>query len=156
MLRNSFVNLAVNVYSMSEPGEPKRTKSVAFDVVACGPITAKPEGFTRWDKLVIPVSAGVATPAGLVRFLKETQDLDVNMITSGRSILYNPMLFASHKATRGDTPFAKLVEDITKKPLGRKYVILDVSCYDDGGDVLIPQVQLYIVGAATAGAALAK
>lgn len=45
--RNSFCNLAVNVFSMSEPGEPKRVKSVAYDPVAMGPVRAYPENFSR-------------------------------------------------------------------------------------------------------------
>ena len=69
------------------------------------------------------------------------------MITSGKSILYNPLLYKSHREQRANKPLVDILSGVQggslALPPGRKYAILDVSCYDDDGDVLIPQVQMY-------------
>ena len=149
---------------MGEPGAPKRTKSIPFDPIACGPVKARPEGFTRWDKIVIPASAGVVTPAQLVAWFEREQGLGVNMVTSGRSILYNPMLFKRHREERANQPLVTLARagaaaleaksgaaspavaapSNTAERVARNYLVLDVSCFDDDGDVLVPQLQLYL------------
>jgi ubiquitin-activating enzyme E1 len=145
VLRSGFVNLAVNVYSLGEPGAPKKTRSVEFDPIACGPVKARPEGFTRWDKVVL--REGSLTPLQLEAALaKLFPGCAVNMITSGKSILYNPLLYKAHKEQRANKPLVDIAAGVpgaAPLPPGRKYLILDVSCFDDDGDVLIPQVQMY-------------
>lgn len=51
--KNSFINLALPLFLFSEPDEVKKTKSVEFDPIMCGPIKALPEGFTIYDKVVV-------------------------------------------------------------------------------------------------------
>ena len=50
---NSFVNLAVNVYSMANPQPAKRHTSKAFDPISRGPVKAVPEGFSSWDRTIV-------------------------------------------------------------------------------------------------------
>ena len=144
-LRNGFVNLAVNVYSLGEPGGPKKTRSVAHDPVSGGPIKAKPEGFTKWDKVVL--REGNLTPQQLEAVIKRDMQLDVSMITAGKTILYCPLYYPKHKEARGKTPLIDIMaaaKDVSPIPPGRTYLLLDVSCAEeDGTDVLIPQVQMY-------------
>jgi ubiquitin-activating enzyme E1 len=142
-LRNSFLNLAVNVYSMGEPAGPKRVRSVAYDPISMGPVRAYPENFSRWDKMVI--KQGDLTCAGLEAFLKATHKLDLGMVTSGKFILYNPMMYRKHREERGPVSLRALYERVTGAPVpaGRGYICLELSVSDDEGDVLVPPVQFF-------------
>jgi ubiquitin-activating enzyme E1 len=142
-LRNSFVNLAVNVYSMGEPAPPKRTKSVEFDVIACGPVRALPEGWSRWDKVVC--REGNLTCAQFEEWLSRVHGVKLNMVTCGKTILYNPMLYKAHRETRAAKPLKALFEELTGARLGpkRTYLVLDASVYDDASDVMLPPIQFY-------------
>jgi ubiquitin-activating enzyme E1 len=140
--RNTFMNLANNVYAMSEPVGPKRTKSVENDPISMGPVRALPEGFTRWDRVKIHNSSNI-TPLGLASWLEANQDgIRLSMISYGRSILYNPLLYRNHAATRGNRPIRDIVVEISGKPIDKQYLILDVSCEDDAGDVVIPPIEV--------------
>ena len=142
--RNTFMNLAINVYAMSEPAPPKRTTSVANDPISMGPVRALPEGFTRWDRVKI-ADAHDLTPAGLAdRLAAENPGLRLAMITHGRSILYNPALYRAHATTRANKPLRTIVEEVTGKPVDKNYVLLDVSAEDDDGDVVLPALQLWV------------
>lgn len=140
--RNAFINLAVNVYSFGEPGAPKRTKSVADDPVM-GAIRAMPEGFTHWDKVV--VKEGNLTPLQLEQWLQKAHGVKLSMIMSGANILYNPIVYRAQRESRGNTPLKELWEQCCKTTVqaGRKYLVLDVSVYDDISDVTMPPLQLY-------------
>lgn len=142
-LRNSFMNLAVNVYSMGEPAGPKRVKSVEYDAITMGPMRAYPEGFSRWDKLT--VRAGNLTAAGFEAWLKSEHKLDLGMVTAGSKILYNPLMYRKHREEKGGRTLKELFETATGAPVaqGRKYLVLEVSVSDDAGDVQVPQVQLF-------------
>lgn len=139
--RNSFLNLAINMYAQSDPSPPKRTKSLEMDPIAGGPVRAQPEGFTRWDKLEVK---GDLTPLQLEALLASEHKLQVQMITAGKSILYNPLLFKSHKEARGNKPLRELLEASQGgKPLDRPYFVVDASVYDDDSDVLIPPIVVH-------------
>ena len=87
-----------------------RSKSVDFDPIACGPVKARPEGFTRWDKIVL--REGSLTPVQLEAVLKRDMGLEVQMITSGKSILYNPMLYKSHREQRANKPLVDIFNGV--------------------------------------------
>lgn len=143
-LRNTFVNLAVNVYAASEPGEPKRTKSVDMDPVMLMPVRAKPEGFTPWDRIIIHGLGADVTVRQFCEHFRETQGLDVDMISHGSAMLYAPTFYRSH-AERADKPLRRVFEEVTKRALDRRYVVLDVACRDpaDRMDVMVPRTQIY-------------
>jgi ubiquitin-activating enzyme E1 len=138
-IRNSFINLAINLFSMAEPAEPKRTKTVAYDPITLGPIKAIPEGFTRWDRFVLQ---GNLTPAQINAWLEEHHKIRLSMISCGRLILYNPILYRSHREGRLNRPIADVLAEVSGKPVEKTYVILDVSAEDDDGDVVIPPLQM--------------
>ena len=141
LARNSFMNLAVNVYSMAEPMPPKRTKDVEYDAVAMGPVRGYPKGFSRWDKLV--ARRANMTFGELEAWLLEDHGLDLSMVTSGRSILYYPLMYAKHKTERKTRAIADVLAEVTGKPLprNRDYLTLDLSVSDKDGDVLVPTLQ---------------
>ena len=51
--RNSFINLALPLFILSEPYPVNKTHSKDFDPVCRGPVKAIPEGFTIYDKIVV-------------------------------------------------------------------------------------------------------
>lgn len=142
-LRNTFMNLALNIYAMGEPGPSKKTSSKDYDPIAMGPIKAIPEGFSRWDKIV--VKEGNMTCGEFAQWLKDKYNVDVHMITSGKTILYNPLMFRAHVQSRGNRPLKDVYEELTKTtvPADRDYILLDLSVSDDEADVLMPPVQFF-------------
>merc|ERR1719282_1130898 len=49
--KNAFVNLALPLWVMSEPLPPLKTNSKDHDPIVLGPVKAKPEPFTSWDRI---------------------------------------------------------------------------------------------------------
>ena len=151
--RNSFLNLGANVFSMGEPAPPKRTVSKAYDAVSMGPVRAYPEGFSRWDFL--EVRAGSLTCRGLAEHLKQAHGLDLGMLTAGQLILYNPDLFKSHREERAGMQVVDLYRQVSagkpgdkKRPApelapGRTFLLLDASCSDAAGDVVVPTLKFF-------------
>jgi len=137
---NSYVNLAVNVYSMANPQPPKKNCSKDFDPVSRGPVKAVPEGFSSWDRNIVH---GNFTCAALAQHMETKFSLSTQMISAGPKLLYAPMLYASHKK-RADRPIRDVYEEVIG-PIGpgRKYVVLDMTMDDDGTDVIMPQLQLF-------------
>lgn len=146
-IRNSFINLGINMYSMAEPAGPKRTKTVDYDPITLGPIKAVPEGFTRWDRVIIRPTGSNMTPGELDAWLGEHHKCKLSMISCGKLILFNPLLYRNHAQARTTKPIKTILEEVSGEatPDTKKYLILDVSAEDDDGDVIIPQVQLYLV-----------
>ena len=48
--KNAFVSLALPLWVLSEPLPPVKTTSKEHDPIVMGPVKARPEGFTSWDK----------------------------------------------------------------------------------------------------------
>ncbi len=148
LARNSFFNLGVNVYSMSEPMPPKRQKDKAHCEIAMGPVRAYPPGFSRWDKLA--VREGNITFSELEAIFKAKHGLDISMVTHGPFIIYYPGLYPAHKTGRANRPIKDVIVEVTGKPLapGRDYVAIEpsTSAVSDGVDVIIPAVQVFFAG----------
>jgi len=138
--KNAFVNLALPLWVLSEPMPPKKTCSKDHDPIIMGPVRAKPEGFTSWDKVDIDI--GDAT---LKEFLDHltSKGLDVMIMSAGNSCLYNAYSAASKK--RMPEKVTTLWETITKQKLSPKvtYLSIEVSASDvaDGVDVVIPSIK---------------
>lgn len=49
--KNSFVNLSLPLFVLSEPLPPVQIKDKEYDPVIGGPVRAQPNGFTPWDVL---------------------------------------------------------------------------------------------------------
>lgn len=138
--KNAFVNLALPLWVLSEPMPPKKTCSKDHDPIVMGPVRAKPEGFTSWDKLDVDI--GDCTMKEFLDYLTK-QGLDVMIMSAGNSCLYNAYTPQSKK--RMPEKVSVLWETITKQKLSpkTKYLILEVSAsdVDDGVDVVIPSIK---------------
>mmetsp|Transcript_100648 Transcript_100648/g.285194 ORF Transcript_100648/g.285194 Transcript_100648/m.285194 type:complete len:1034 (-) Transcript_100648:329-3430(-) len=139
--KNAFVNLALPLWVMSEPLPPFQTKSKEYDPVIMGPVRARPEGFSTWDKIVI--NLGDATLKQFIDYLMKEVNVEVMIMSAGNACLYNAYLPAHKK--RLNEKVSKLWEDVTKQKLSpkRTYLTIEVSASDpdDGVDVQIPTIK---------------
>jgi len=139
--KNAFVSLALPLWVLSEPQPPVQTKSKDFDAIVGGPVKAKPEGFSSWDK--VNVNIGDATLKAFVDHLSDDLGIEVMIMSAGNACLYNAYLPA-HKKRLNDR-LVKVWEDVTKQKISDKksYLTLEVSATDveDGVDVMIPTIK---------------
>ena len=146
MFKNSFVNLALPVWILSEPLPPIKTVSKDMDPITGGPVRAKPEGFTPWEKLTVDMNKPGATIQEFVDYLTEQHKIEAVIVSAGNACLFNAYL-PSHKA-RGARSLIEVFEDITKMPIPteKKYLAIEVSAsdVDDGVDVVIPSIKFRV------------
>jgi len=141
--RNTFLNLAINMFSMSEPMPPKKTESKENDPTTMGPLRAQPEGFTTWDR--VEVDGSEAMTVGELRDLlasEQKADVDMVSVTVGgdTKMLYAPLFAPSHRA-REPRPVVDVAREMGMElPAKRRYIMMDVACADAEGDVAIPRV----------------
>lgn len=134
--RNTYVNLALPLFTLSEPFEPARETA-----------TLKDRGEWRWsiwDKL--DVDEGDITLQQYIDHFKEKLGLTVSMISAGRSMLYyhfgGPVL-AKFQPRLGQ-PLSRVIQDVTKTEAGpaERFFLLETQVTDDNDeDVEIPSVR---------------
>lgn len=139
--KNAFVNLALPLWLFSEPMPPLKTVSKDHDPVVMGPVKARPEGFTPWEKIEVN---GLTTLGELNDYLLEKVQAEVMIISAGNVCLYNKYSPAHKK--RLQQPLKALYEEISKKgpmPAKKQYLEIEVSASDpeDDVDVMIPTVK---------------
>jgi len=139
--KNAFVNLALPLWVMSEPLPPAKTISKEHDPVIMGPVRARPEGFTSWDK--VEMKRGDLTLKEFVDYLVSEMNIEVMIMSAGNACLWNAYLPA-HKKRLADK-VTKVWEDVTKRkiPANQCYLTIEVSAsdLDDGVDVQIPTIK---------------
>eukprot|EP00929_Paragymnodinium_shiwhaense_P113862 TRINITY_DN82152_c0_g1_i1.p1 TRINITY_DN82152_c0_g1~~TRINITY_DN82152_c0_g1_i1.p1 ORF type:complete len:1033 (-),score=202.21 TRINITY_DN82152_c0_g1_i1:151-3249(-) len=139
--KNAFVNLALPLWVLSEPMPPVKTTSKDHDPIIMGPVRAKPEGFTSWDK--VEINLGDATLKTFVDYLTDEMGIEVMIMSAGNACLYNAYLPAHRK--RMAEKVSKVWEDVTKQtlPANKNFLTIEVSASDpdDGVDVIIPSIK---------------
>lgn len=144
--KNAFVNLALPLWLLSEPQPPLQTKSKDYDPIIMGPVRAKPEGFTTWDK--VEVRLGDITLKEFVDYLMKEVQVEVMIMSAGNACLYNAYL-AGHKS-RLNEKVSTLWETVTKQKISPKknYLTIEISASDadDGVDVAIPTIKFQFRG----------
>lgn len=140
--KNGFVNLALPLWILSEPLPPTKTMSKDHDPIVMGPVRAKPEGFTSWDKVEIN-HLGDATLKQFIDYLTDEVQVEVMIMSAGNACLYNAYLPAHKK--RLAEKVSTLWETVTKNKISPKvnYLTIEVSASDadDGVDVQIPTIK---------------
>jgi ubiquitin-activating enzyme E1 len=83
--KNGFINLALPMFLFSEPEEVKKTKSVELDMEMGCPIVAMPEGFTKYDKILINESMTINQ---FIAHFKQKDGISVSGIGCGKIMVY--------------------------------------------------------------------
>lgn len=122
--RNTFMNLALPVYSFSEPmPAPKNTY--------CGD-----KHWTLWDRFDIDgrkADGSEMTIGELIDYFKNDHKLELQMLSSGVTLLYSFFIQPSKKAERLKMKISDAVREVGKREIGdhEKYLTLDVCVNDE-------------------------
>ncbi|XP_026190766.1 ubiquitin-activating enzyme E1 2 [Cyclospora cayetanensis] len=146
--KNAFINLALPLWLFSEPMPPLKSVDKDYEPVTGGPVRAKPQGFTCWDKIKIDLPN--CRLKDVVDYLEEQFDVNVDILSFGNFCLFNGFL-PQHKQGRLNKPLTELIEEITHKPPPQT-VLMECSCHskEDSVDILLPSIALLNVGQPTA------
>ncbi|CAJ1353041.1 unnamed protein product [Effrenium voratum] len=125
--KNAFVTLALPLWVLSEPLPPVKTVSKDHDPIIMGPVKAKPEGFTTWDK--VECRLGDATLQAFLDFLTDEVGVEVMIMSSGNACLYNAYVPAHKKRLK--EKITDLWETITKQKLSAKRTYLTLEVLND-------------------------
>jgi len=79
-VKNSFINLAINLYVFSETLPPNKNKDCEMDPILFCPVVAVPPNWTSWDTLDIQ---GPCNLQGMIDQLKDKFSLKCSMIICG-------------------------------------------------------------------------
>ncbi|KAK8697978.1 hypothetical protein V6N13_114110 [Hibiscus sabdariffa] len=125
--RNTFANLALPLFSMAEPVQPKVIKH-------------RDMSWTVWDRWIL---RGNPTLRELIQWLKD-KGLNAYSISYGSCLLFNSM-FPRHRE-RLDKKVVDVAREIAKAELPpyRSHLDVVVACEDDDdNDIDIPQISIY-------------
>ncbi|TMW63332.1 hypothetical protein Poli38472_002273 [Pythium oligandrum] len=133
--KNGFVNLALPLFTFSEPIPPKTTVTK---------LKGEEYKWTAWDRLDIDV--GDITLKEFLSHFSEEYEAEISMLSYGATILYAMYSAKSRSKERMAMKMSELVETVTKKPIdpNLKYLILEVCATDaDDEDVEIPYLRFH-------------
>ncbi|KAG2386072.1 hypothetical protein C9374_003221 [Naegleria lovaniensis] len=121
--KNAFVNIALPFITLTEPTAPQTVPYM------------NEKTFSIWDHIVVDEKRDV-TVEELIEIYRTRFGLEVAMISSGKSLIYNAYGDARVNQEKLKTPVSKLFEMITKTSLSskRKYLTMEVAC-DNCDDV---------------------
>uniref|UniRef100_A0A7S2B3Z9 Ubiquitin-activating enzyme E1 C-terminal domain-containing protein n=1 Tax=Octactis speculum TaxID=3111310 RepID=A0A7S2B3Z9_9STRA len=138
--KNSFVNLAIPLFALSEPIPPAKTLAK---------ITKEGRPFewhfSAWDSF--DVRLGNLTLKELVDHLQDDYGLEVTMLSHGVSILWSFFLNQKKSKARMKMSMTDLVLEVTKSkiPDGQKYLCCEVMCSTDEEDeVDVPSLRIIL------------
>jgi len=138
-MRGAYVNLAVNLFVLTEPAPKIEHQDKAYDPLLLGPVIAVPPKWTVWDKITVN---GPLTFREFIKFLKDTYKVDVNIITCSKVTLIQT--FVKGNLDRLDTKIEDLYIKLAQNPLSEKtnYLILEISADGEKGEsAIMPGVQ---------------
>lgn len=155
-LRNSYTNLALPLFAISEPIPPAKVKSRVEknvpdpinnpEYVEEEEIVAVPEGFTAWDKINITVP-GSCTLGDLQKRFETEYKIEmtgfaVPTAKSAGVILFNSLMPSTR--ARLTMTIKDLLEQVAKEPLGtKKYIRPSINFQTaDGSSVDTPEIIL--------------
>lgn len=121
-LANSFINLALPLFTSMQPEPPKSTKCV---------IKGEEWSWTQWDCIDI-VDKPTMTVSDLLNFLLDTYGLELSMLSSGVTILFSDFMDRKKMAERKVMTLRTLYETVAKKKLhpGQRYLIFELIAND--------------------------
>ena len=140
--RNAYINLGINLFVMTEPGEPKKNKDVEMDPIMLCPIKAIPPNWTIWDTIELK---GSLTVSEMMKHFREKYQVSLSLITTGDKAIYNEY---ANKEVMKERQGQK-IEDIYRIVWGKKedkeqkYILLDIggATISDKVDVSMPKIK---------------
>jgi len=141
-LKCGFANLALPLFTFSEPQPPKKTVSK----IPGGRRAGEEWSWTVWDSIDI-LDRPDLTLKQLVDFFLDEFGLEISMLSHGVSILYSNFGPAAKAKERMPMTIKALVETVTKKPLlpNKKFLTLEAMLQDeDFEEVELPYVRLQL------------
>ena len=137
--KSAFANLAIPIFSITEPQAPKTTVSK----IPGGRRKGEEWAWSPWD--CIELSDPSLTLKQLVDYFQDEYGLELNMLSYGVSILFSS--FANAKKVKKRMPMAitDVIQDVTKAPVPshKKYLVLEAMLQDeDFEEVELPYVRL--------------
>jgi len=123
--KNGFVNLALPFFGFSEP-------------IAAAKQQYNGKDWTLWDRFEIK---GNPTLQEVIDWFKNEQNLDLQMVSQGVSMLWSAFTPPKKAAERLPKRMTDLVEEVSKKPLPdwQKSLLVEVMADDaEGEDVEVP------------------
>jgi ubiquitin-activating enzyme E1 len=138
-MKNAFMNLAVSLFVLTEPGEKILQTDKDYDPLMLGPVKAVPPKWTVWDKIVVD---GPMTIRQFINYIQEKYAVDVSIITSNQITLIQT--FMKSNLTRLDLKIEDVYVQHSKQELSDaiRYLVLEVSADTlDGVTALLPLVQ---------------
>jgi ubiquitin-activating enzyme E1 len=137
-MRNVFMNLAVNLFVLTEPSPKIEHRDKEYDPFLLGPVKAVPPNWSVWDKIVVN---GPMTIRQFIDHFENIYGVEVSIITCKNITLIQT--FQKSNEDRKD----KLIEVVYKEHAktnqdGKKYLILDVSAdTTDGAAAIMPLIK---------------
>jgi len=146
--RDSFANLAIPLFAMSEPLPPKKVVSHVEkvvpdpmnhpDYVEENEIVAYPEGHTAWDHL--HVKEGDLTLQQFIDFFKDKHKLELTSLSVGRTLVYATFI-ADHKK-RLPSKLSELASTLGQQNLTKLNYFVPVCNFQtlDGNEADTPEI----------------
>jgi ubiquitin-activating enzyme E1 len=136
-MRNVFMNLAVNLFVLTEPGEKQVQRDSDFDPILLAPVKAVPEKWSVWDKIIVD---GPLTVKQFIQHFKEKYGVEIMIIMSGSLTMMQT--FQKSNADRYDKTLEQIYTGQKKLGDDQKYLIIEVSANTkDGSTALMPLIQ---------------
>lgn len=131
--KNSFVNLALPFFGLSEPMPAPRKKYYDHE-------------WTLWDRFVVDgIRDGrEMTVQDLYDYFEKEHKLEITMLSQGVALIYSFFISGESKRKRMLMPVSEAVQVVSKKPIPPhvKDLVLEMCCNDEEGeDVDVPFIQ---------------
>ena len=138
-MRNTFMNLALGLFVLTEPAEKICLKDKDYDPILLSAVKAIPPNWSVWDKIEINRSMTVQE---FINHMVETYQVEISILTCNDVSLIQTFQ-SSHKPR-----FAMKIEDCYNKYSAKKltddmnYLIIEVSAdTSDGAAAIMPLIK---------------
>ena len=143
-MRNSFVNLALPLFAISEPMPVNKIKDKDFDPITLSAVKSIPQEYTIFDKVTI--AQGSLTLQQLFDHLDKTYGIEVVLVAVGEKYsLYNAYLPNNKHAPRLQKKIEDIFVEVDGNPIPEhvKYLILGLggTIKESGDDFQMPPIK---------------
>ena len=138
-MRSAFINLAVSLIVLTEPGEKMLIKDKDYDPILLGPVKAIPPNWTVWDRIDIK---GPMTMREFIALMKKNYNVDTSIVTSKGVTLIQT--FMPSNKDRLDRKIEDIFMTNFKYELKESinYLPLEISAdTEDGSTALMPLIK---------------